>query len=699
MNRPVVRPRARTALALALVLGPLSAARTRAWADDGPTGEETIIIIDAAPDHGARDRARVLGDAPFVTILHADDHPATTSVADALATTAGVQTRSLGGLGAYQSVSVRGAAPGHTAVLVDGVPLARIAAVTTDLGRYSLAAFGTVELYRGAVPIELGGAGIGGAVNLVTRLGRGERGERLQLSAGMGSFGARHLRAHHGDDHGALRSSTTIGYQAATGDYTYFSDNGTLLNATDDAYLVRGNNGFAQVDASSRLGRADGSAAGGLRLTWKRQGLPGSTAFPTTVAALSSLGVIGDAQGERPVGRAVARQLGYLLVERQGLADPLGELGFGAAERRYLTLSGGASTTWRQPLGAHQLIVGAEGRGDRFRDRDLSGVQAPLTGTRVGGALSAAADLTLGEALTLMPAIRLDAMRSAPTPMTAGPMALVEVAPRWDVIPSPRLSARVIATTDLSLKGSVGWYARLPTLLEVFGNRGYLVGTPTLRAERGPSADLGLVWAPARSLGIVDRVLVQTDVFAQRARDTIAIITTAGFSARAANIGSTHAYGGELIASARLARTLSLTASYTRLLTAQESTDQSLDGRAIPRRPPHLLYGRADAERRVLGRATGVWLDGTWQAASYLDQANLGRVPGRLLVGAGARVELGAGFGLAGTIANLTDARIARLPLDPAPSPMLMDTPTPLTDVAGFPLPGRSFYLSLDWSY
>jgi hypothetical protein len=73
--------------------------------------DETIFVIDDRPDSGVRDRERLLGDAPFVTVLHADDHGATTSVAEALATTAGVQGRSLGGLGASQTISVRGQTP------------------------------------------------------------------------------------------------------------------------------------------------------------------------------------------------------------------------------------------------------------------------------------------------------------------------------------------------------------------------------------------------------------------------------------------------------------------------------------------------------------------------------------------------------------------------------------------------------------
>src|SRR3970282_393250 len=47
--------------------------------------DETIVIEGRAPDEAARDRDRALGDAPFVTVLHPDEHPATASVADAIA--------------------------------------------------------------------------------------------------------------------------------------------------------------------------------------------------------------------------------------------------------------------------------------------------------------------------------------------------------------------------------------------------------------------------------------------------------------------------------------------------------------------------------------------------------------------------------------------------------------------------------------
>jgi iron complex outermembrane receptor protein len=690
---------------LLLALAGMAAAEP-AHADD-TVGEETIIVIDRAPDRDAdpkaRDRDRALGDAPFVTIIHAEDHPATTSVADGVGTSVGAQSRSLGGLGAYQSISVRGAASGHTAVLVDGVPLARLAAVTTDLGRYSLDAFGQVELYRGAVPIELGGAGVGGAVNLVTRLGPGEHGERVRASLGVGSFGARHARLSYGDVHAGGRwlSATTLGYQAAAGDYSYFSDNSTPSNPADDTYQTRRNNGFDQVDAATRWGLADRSAVAGVRLAGKRQGLPGSATQSTFEPSLSTIDALADGHVEHEVGDATAREQGFVLVERQRLRDPAGELGLGMQDRGYLTLSAGASSTWHAPVARHRATAGLELRADRFRDQDLADAGAPLSGGREGVAMLASFDVALdpGASIVITPAARLDVMRTVPAPISAGPGAGMVWPTRWDVVPSPRLTARAAVDHDVSIKTSAGWYVRLPTLTELFGNRGWIVGSPDLRPERGPSADLGVVWAPSKPLGAVDRVIVEASAFATRSHDTITILPSIGFISRAHNVSNSESYGGELVASARIARTLSITANYTRLFTEQISDDPSFADKRRPRQPGHAVYARADLVRRVLGRQASLWLDGSYQSMTYEDKANLSSVPARALAGTGARVELAGKLAVSLAVENLTDTRIQYKPLDPPPRPDLTETKAALADIAGFPLPGRTFYVSIDWSH
>ncbi len=660
---------------------------------DVSAGDETIVIEGTAPDSRARDRNRALDDAPFVTVLHPDEHPANASVAEALATSAGATVRSLGGLGAFSSISVRGASPGHTAVLVDGVPLARLAQVTADLGRFTLASFGEVELYRGAVPIELGGAGVGGAVNLVTRLGRGEHGERVHASIGGGSYGARHAQVHYGDDHGSVLSSTTIGYQGATGDYTFFTDNGTPLNRNDDTTLTRRNNHFDQIDAATRVGAGDNERwAAGVRALWKKQGLPGSIAQPAEAADISTLDLIADGRGDLMIGGARARQLGYLLVETQSLRDPMAELGLGTQDRGYLTLAGGVSSTWKRMLGDNRGTAGVELRGERFTDANRDGSRADLVGTRAGGALAVALDLNLTPALVVTPAVRVDLSRTAPTPMTAGPDAFADQATRWDTVPSPRLTARAGIGDDLAFKTSAGWYVRLPTLLELFGDRGLIVGSPDLAPERGPTMDFGLVYAPAEAHGPFDKLFVEAVAFGSRARDTIALISTAGFVARAENVGATQSYGGEFVGSVRIAKIGSIALSYTRLVTEQHTIDPSFANKAVPRTPGHQLYARAD--KHFLGM--DLWLDVAAQSTSFLDRANFARVPGRALYGLGLRSPLARSFALVATCENLLDTRVVELPAD---RPIDVPTPMALSDVAGFPLPGRSTYLTLEWTH
>jgi len=77
----------------------------------------------------------------------------------------------------------------------------------------------------------------------------------------------------------------------------------------------------------------------------------------------------------------------------------------------------------------------------------------------------------------------------------------------------------------------------------------------------------------------------------------------------------------------------------------------------------------------------------------------LSKVPARALAGTGVRVEVAGGFTASLAVENLTDVRIEYVPHDPAPRPDLTETPRALADVAGFPLPGRTFYVSLDWSH
>jgi iron complex outermembrane receptor protein len=677
---------------------------------------ETVVIDGRGPRGGpgdlvgadptARDRRRALATAPFVTVVHVDDHAGESSAfADLIGATVGAHVRSLGGLGAFSSVSVRGLGSGQTAVYVDGVPLSRIASVTADLGRFDADAFDRVELYRGGAPVELGGAAQGGALNLVSPLGAGPRGEHWHVSAGVGSFGARQLRAGYGagDPETGRALLIDAGYSGATGDFIYFDDGGTNLDPSDDHDARRANNGYDQGDLAIRAGGRRGawhwrSSASALH---KRQGVPGSAWAQALHAALATTS--GLASGEllgAPFGDdgPIIAQRAYAMIEGQTFRDPDNEVGLASNNRGYTTLAGGSTSSVRWQRGRHAGAAALELRGDWFHDVDLDQARPVTRGLRVGGALALADDVAFADGrVVISPALRLEAARTRPT-LDPNMPDVPRAAPRTDLVPSPRLGGRVLIGSDVAIKGSAGWYARLPTVVELYGDRGFVVGSPGLRPETGPSADLGIVIAPTAAWQGVDRILVEAAGFYAAPDDAIAYVS-AGLVARPLNLGPARVRGAELSVTGRAGGAVTLTGNYTLVDAVQRSTQASANGKQLPGRPRHELYARADVAGKLGDRLWVLWSDLAWTAGSFLDQANLAAVPARTLVGAGAKLQLTSTLLAGVTIRNLADARIEQIALDPAPRPDLTSVPRAISDYGGYPLPGRAFYLSLEWTY
>ncbi len=681
-------------------------------------GAERIILWGRAPRGGVgalatadpvhADAARALADAAFVTVVRIDARAdETTSIAETLSQSLGVNVRSLGGLGAFSSISVRGADAGHTTVLVDGVPLSRLGSVSVDLNRYALTSFSELELYRGAVPAALGGAALGGALNLVTRVGRPADGERARASVGGGSFGARHARGRllAGDVDGRWGAHISAGYAEAAGDFVYYNDNGTNLVATDDRYQPRSNNGYQQLDSVARLRLAlqDWRIEGGARLLWKSQGVPGAGSMPSSRAHLETFGPIADVALERQ-GFAAAPNLALLLrtygsLEWQHYDDRGGEVGVGSQDRRYRTQSVGVIAELRALLGSHRVSVAIDDRIDWFRERDLLSSTPRTSGRRVAAALSVADELTLFEnRLVVTPAVRLDVNHTQPVADSSSPVQSGRMTESvTDLAPSPRLAARWSLTPAAALKGSVGWYFRAPTVFELFGDRGYILGNPRLESETGPSADLGVVLAPSRPVGIADRLYLETAGFVRQPRNAIGYVRASGNVSAVENLGDALIWGVESGASVRLWTALTLSGNYTLLASRRDSPVLSFDGKRLPQRPLHQLYGRAELGHYVGDRLLHLWTDASYADQSFLDGGNNLIVPTRRLIGAGFGVDLHAGLRLAIEAKNLADQRTERVdlarPSIGGPTSVLQA----VADFSGYPLPGRSYYLTAEW--
>jgi outer membrane receptor protein involved in Fe transport len=307
--------------------------RVRAQDAASPPASDEDVVTAPVEVRGTRDSEpqaaggeRALEEPGFVTVVDIDRRrDETASIAEALAETVGVSVRALGGMGAFASISMRGAPAGQTEILVDGVPLSRVAFSSVDVGSLELATFDRVEVLRGGVPAELGGAVLGGAVDFVTRVGPPADGQRNRITVGGGSFGARRVRIARADDLGGLRTALSAGYAGAEGDFDYFDDNGTPLNPADDAERRRGNNGYDAVDVAARVAGGERlTYVGGGRVTWKGQGVPGPSGVAAMQARLGTTRAVADVALRRvglAGGALGARARGYAVYERQRFED------------------------------------------------------------------------------------------------------------------------------------------------------------------------------------------------------------------------------------------------------------------------------------------------------------------------------------------------------------------------------------------
>ncbi len=139
------------------------------------------------------------------------------SVADLLSTVPGVTVTQSGGVGGQTLVSLRGAEPGHTLVLIDGVRVNDPASARDEFDFATLAVtdIARIEILRGPQSALYGSDAMGGVINIITKRPSGAMHGSATVEAG--SYGTVRTTVSAGGTSGPLSLQ-------ASG--TYFSDTG-----------------------------------------------------------------------------------------------------------------------------------------------------------------------------------------------------------------------------------------------------------------------------------------------------------------------------------------------------------------------------------------------------------------------------------------------------------------------------------------
>jgi vitamin B12 transporter len=278
---------------------------------------------------------------------------------------------------------------------------------------------------------------------------------------------------------------------------------------------------------------------------------------------------------------------------------------------------------------------------------------------------------------------------------------------------SPRFGTKLVIVEGVELRGSVGRYVRLPTLTELFGDRGYLVGNEALRVESGLNVDGGLVFDLETLLlglrGDADsedspRASDQVDLFVQVAgfsswaRDLIQWLRN-GPVVQPVNVAGARVRGLELGTSARLlGRVAMIDLAYTLLDSRNDSPEAEQHLKPLPGRPRHGLLARFaggwrfELGSRHVGFEPRALYEIEWIAGNVLDFASRVELPARLLHRIGLELILADHVKIGVEVRNVGDLRSATIRPQFGPS---APYPAAIADFLGFPLPGRSVWATL----
>ncbi|MCP4600048.1 MAG: TonB-dependent receptor [Proteobacteria bacterium] len=622
------------------------------------------------------------------TISVADETETVNSVSEVLSEAVGVQVRRLGGLGSYGAASIRGSTSNQVPIYLDGVLLNASGFPSVDLGNLPIDILDSIEIYRGGAPLSLGQSGIGGAISLTTR---SFEEPVTETAASYGSWRTARLLVLHGDQIGPVRALAILSTQGSRGDFEYLDHGGTPNNEEDDRYERRQNNEHVAYSGLFKLDGPMGSwkwtAANDLFA--KRQGLPGIGNNPTETASLRTLRDNVTLRINGPVSRLLSLDLNAsYMAMREDLNDINNEIGVGYQRTISSTDSMGGGALGRINWNEHHLTgFRIDSRYELFSSVETSRDVSPQRRVRTGTGLEH--EWCPWPFLTVSSTIRLEVHNSRFS-SGQGSSEAGELQSRTidDHFWSPSLGAKWEIISGLFLRGNAGMYVRAPDIVELFGDRGVVIGNPELKPEEGINADAGFTYM-LEHRGAISLLRIDAAWFGSWADDLIAYVQNSQNTIRPENIDAAEILGAETALRLILLRILSIEANYTYLHGINKSDTTYHRGERLPGRPAHEAYGKIGLDKSFEKWGAGVWADVCYAGLNYLEEANLNPALERILLGSGYKLaHFRTRLTLTVEVKNMLDTITVRdedLGINP------------LRDFNGFPLPGRTILATLHW--
>jgi vitamin B12 transporter len=500
------------------------------------------------------------------------------SVAELLAASPGTTVRSTGGPLQPTTVSLRGASPDESLILLDGIPLHGPGGGAFDLSQIPAQLVSQLVVHRGVLGAQLGAGALGGAIEVIPR-GVSEE-PHGGVRGSFGSFTTAQLALDGSAGKGGPLEGATFGLQLdrTHGDFHYLHaptpnlPNGPLYDETrenDDgkrlAFLLREEKPLGAGTVLELI--AIGS--------FGNNGQPGTAYNPTLTERVDDQGGVFGVRMKTAIGPGVASARAWLQANRIVLSG-VGGSGFGtcapgtsdptcaAMENHSLAARGSGEVAF--PLGASNWATASIEAGEDWSAGAGEGIHR-----RGVGSLALRDELTLlSGKLAFLPAVRIDVVGA-------------------EVAASPALGISALpfsgALAPLELRASAGTSFRAPTFSELYLQQGGTDPNPMLHPERAGSLEVG---AQLRT----SQLTLGASIFLSRYSDLILYEPDSAVRQKAYNIGFAIIRGAELEALVPLPLGFSAEANWSYLSATNESSGALVNGQPLPYRPSHRVFAR-----------------------------------------------------------------------------------------------------------
>lgn len=602
------------------------------------------------------------------------------SLAEVIEKEAGVQVRQAGGLGSFATVSIRGSSSDQVLVFLDGILLNDASGGGVDLSTISLSDVESIEIFRGITPMNFGKSSIGGVVNIRTL--RSQKGLHGNVTASYGSFNTWMASGFLNHKPGKWDYLVSAERLKSDNDFTFLNDKGTTWNTRDDRVEKRHN---AQFTEDSFLGKLGYDLSNDTRLDFmdqwfsKDQGLPSwnnsrwsKTSFGTE-RNISSMKLTVNDLGPYHLNTSSFFDYTHQVEEYD---DAEGQVGLGRQRNRYTTdrFGGHGLLDWHTSWNTLSFML--DGQRETFDPKDLLNPRNRVNeSSRNSLSVGLQDNLYLSqEKLIVTPAVRYTLTqdeRASGSDMWGKRLKGTTITEgSWN----PQLGIKYHLVENLTFKTNLGQYVREPSFFELFGDRGLFIGNPDLKSEKGTNFDAGFELRFKSSEPGIESTTLSFAYFYNRVEDLITRVYDARGIGKSVNISRSLIRGAESSMKVEFLKHFRFIGNATWQNPVQESEIKAFNGKILPGRFQESYLARMEA----FGGPVKLYGEYLFEDGLFYDSANL------LNAKTKGVINCGVSFLYRSVTVNLEIKNVGDEQYE---------------DFNGYPMPGRSAYLTVQYKF